>query len=369
MLTPFDDLALHQLPTTFDHVVSSDPRWFEHMYFLMTARDGSVAVVSGARVYMNVDVVETFAAVLYEGKQYNVRASRRLRPDLEKAAGPVRVRCLEGLRRFQLTLGESQIPVAFDLEWLASGPAWEEPHHFKRVQGRIAEDYMRFDQVGSFAGSIRVGDKRFELAHADTFAARDHSWGVRTMIGGDMHGARGFDGGAHWVLFDIEGAGQGYYAQAEDTEGRPLRTEGRWGGRFNDERPADEVVGVDHRLTFQSGSRRIRDGEITLRLADGRTVDLQIEALSEPLNEHGCGNQKGFADGLGYGVDRGALLVEGDIWDQSAPDKVVNLGPSETVPNDRLFDNIVRLRCGDRTGYAIYVFFAKGAYAPYGFKA
>jgi len=33
MLTPLDDTLWHQLPTTFDHVWTSDPRFFDRYWF------------------------------------------------------------------------------------------------------------------------------------------------------------------------------------------------------------------------------------------------------------------------------------------------------------------------------------------------
>ena len=44
MLTPLDDTLCHQLPTTFDHVWTSDPRWFDRYWFAIYSKDGSVAI-------------------------------------------------------------------------------------------------------------------------------------------------------------------------------------------------------------------------------------------------------------------------------------------------------------------------------------
>ena len=33
MLTKQDDFIGHQLPTTFDHVMSSDPSWMERLWY------------------------------------------------------------------------------------------------------------------------------------------------------------------------------------------------------------------------------------------------------------------------------------------------------------------------------------------------
>ena len=55
MLTPLDDTLCHQLPTTFDHVWTSDPRWFDRYWFAIYSKDGSVAIqiTMGAQGYAN----------------------------------------------------------------------------------------------------------------------------------------------------------------------------------------------------------------------------------------------------------------------------------------------------------------------------
>jgi hypothetical protein len=45
MLTPLDDTLCHQLPTTFDHVWTSDPRWFDRYWFAIYSQEGNVAIL------------------------------------------------------------------------------------------------------------------------------------------------------------------------------------------------------------------------------------------------------------------------------------------------------------------------------------
>jgi hypothetical protein len=370
VLTKLDDLAFHQLPTTFDHAVSSDPRWFEHMVFFMVAKEGDLAIFTGNRTYLNTNVIESFAVVVHRGKQYNVRASRALRPEMDRAVGPLKLTVVEGLRSFELTLGKSEIPVEFSMVWQASGVPWEEPHHFRRHQGRVVDDHMRFNQVGTCAGHVVVERKRIELTHEQSFAARDHSWGIRAGIGGDSFGGAQFQfGAAHWMLLDIEGIGQGYFSCVEDRQGKPTRCQGTLGARYGVQQASRPITGYRHTLNFHPGTRLVRGGRVTVMTGDGESFQADVEAISRPVNEHGAGYQNGFADGRGIGVNRGALLVEGDIWDHTDLSVVVNLGPTQTTPNNRLFDHVVRLSVGNKIGYAIYVLFAPGLYEPYGFPA
>jgi len=79
MLTPWDEFLCHQLPTTMDHVFTSDPAWTERVYIsLYNVADKDMILGCGVGQYPNKNVQDGFATVWYQGKQYNFRASRRL---------------------------------------------------------------------------------------------------------------------------------------------------------------------------------------------------------------------------------------------------------------------------------------------------
>ena len=68
-----------------------------------------------------------------------------------------------------------------ELEWSGIIPAHEERHHFKRTLGREVENYSRYDQIGECSGWLKVGETSIDLD--SWWACRDHSWGVREMVG------------------------------------------------------------------------------------------------------------------------------------------------------------------------------------------
>ena len=110
MLTKQDDFIGHQLPTTFDHVMSSDPSWMERLWYTGHPKPaGDFIFDIGLGWHPNRNVMDGFAGVAFAGKQYNFRASRRLRPDpLTTAIGPMKIEVLEGLRRHRLTLAPNE---------------------------------------------------------------------------------------------------------------------------------------------------------------------------------------------------------------------------------------------------------------------
>ena len=78
MLTPLDDTLCHQLPTTFDHVWTSDPRWFDRYWFAIYSQEGNVAIQVTMGAYRNMNVLDGGAVMIVDNKQYNVRVSRSL---------------------------------------------------------------------------------------------------------------------------------------------------------------------------------------------------------------------------------------------------------------------------------------------------
>ena len=165
MLTKQDDFIGHQLPTTFDHVMSSDPAWMERLWYTGHPVPGGDFIFDiGLGWHPNRNVMDGFAGVMVEGKQYNFRASRRLRPNpLETTIGPLEIEILEGLRRHRLALKPNDSGLAFELEFVATMNPHEEGEHFRRRNGRVTEHMARAQQLGAYRGWIEVAGERREV--------------------------------------------------------------------------------------------------------------------------------------------------------------------------------------------------------------
>ena len=100
MLTPLDESPWHQLPTTFDHVATSDPRFFDRLWFAASDRRGESALQFTLGVYQNMNVVDGgFVAIVGES-QHNLRG-------LAPAASPLcpRLWAADASRRSSLSTG------------------------------------------------------------------------------------------------------------------------------------------------------------------------------------------------------------------------------------------------------------------------
>src|ERR1700732_1473173 len=133
MLTAHDDFIGHQLPTTFDHVGTSDPAWMERMWYTgHPVPAGDIIFDIGLGYYPNKNVMDAFAGVTIDNVQHNIRMSRRLRPaplltrvwprpdPLLPRVGPLQIHVLEGLRRHRIVLAENDSGLSFDIEFQAT---------------------------------------------------------------------------------------------------------------------------------------------------------------------------------------------------------------------------------------------------------
>jgi hypothetical protein len=319
MLTSLDDTPWHQLPTTFDHVATSDPRFFDRLWFAASDRVGRSALQFTIGVYQNMNVVDGGFVVIVDGQQHNLRVSRQLRPTYETACGPLRIEVVEPFVHLRLVIGDNGHGVRGELDWKASLAAQEEHQHFKRQWGRVLEDYSRYDQVGTCSGWLEVDGARRQLD--DWWACRDHSWGVRERVGisepytGEVapQGAGLFaflfystDSHAGHVQV-VRGADGSRYLSAEAV----ARATGEHEARGT---TADVAVSfVDERRP-----RRMRNATFDVTATDGSVSRFEVEANGPAVAMPGLG-YGGYDDGLGLGVWRGLQHEEGERWDVSHP--------------------------------------------------
>ncbi len=82
------------------------------------------------------------------------------------------------------------------------------------------------------------------------------------------------------------------------------------------------AVSVEHQLEFYEGGRRVRQGSFTLVDPAGTRWPYDFQDLGWVYCQGG-GYFGGFDDGLGQGVYRGDMHVEGEVWDVRHPTMVM----------------------------------------------
>lgn len=323
MLTPHDDRLGHQVPTTFDHAGTSDPDWMErYWYGGNNVPAGDLVFDIGFGLNINKNVMDGYATFSKGGRQFNARFSRRARPDpLTPTIGPFRIEVLEGMRSHRVALDPGEAALSLDIVFTATMMPHEEATHFRRRNGRVTEDLLRYAQVGRCSGWIQAGDERVELTETEWWCQRDHSWGVRAEFRTDettppvtrfppffFHWTPiQFEDRALHLFLNERAPGDVIYFSGEEVfplgSGRKGR---RLTGMSHDIRWADDPLGQ----SWESGSFQLRfeDGDeqtLTFRTTPGRAF----------LK----GGLYGGLNGWFHGDDKGKFYAEHEVWDLEDP--------------------------------------------------
>ena len=281
-----------------------------------------MAFTSNVRLYANNDVLDGFVCVRHESLQYNVRLSRRLRPDVERlGVGPLRLEIVRPLEEVRLVLDDNAIGIRLDVTCHTANVPYMGPVEVRRVDGRLLSERATYELTGACEGWVEVGGERIDLDRSTSSFFRNHSWGFQPGRGGPRpHGAptpsRRVPGLRQWVLFHLPDHGGFYFI---DPSGRAAS--GR-GAILQVDRIVP-VIDVVHQLEFYDGGRRLRRGSFGLTDVEGTVREYQLDDLGW-IYCQGGGYFGGFEDGLGQGVYRGDEHAEGEVWDVSHPTTVVD---------------------------------------------
>jgi hypothetical protein len=381
MLTPLDEYPIHQITDTFATVATSDQHWNDGHYVCLCDMDGNVGLVSTVRLYHNNDVLDGFVCIRHEGRQYNIRVSRRLRPDVHVfGAGPLRVELLEPLKSLRLVLEANDYGIECDVVCETGGLPWMGPVSVTKAAGVMVSERLTYEIAGRVTGHVTVAGKRFDLRPDNAHFFRNHSWGYMPGRGGPrshsapLHsGGGGRQGIRNWVLWQ-HADHSGFFEFMEDGEGRRTSTAYTLptgepypplGAILLEDRRIP-ITGVDHDLEFYDGSDRLKAGRISVHDADGGTRAFALEDLGW-LYCQGGGYFGGFNDGLGQGVYRGDYHEEGEAWDVSHPTRILQDGEEKKFGLPWA-ESFVRFTADDGSrGLAHYESVVMGRYPRYGF--
>lgn len=322
MLTELDDCLWHQLPTTFDHVGNSDPRFFDRFWFAAYSRDGSAALQLTMGVYRNMNVMDGGFVLVVGNQQYNVRVSRSLGQHNVVECRPLSIEVVKPLQSFTLRV-EGADRVNGELYWTAVAKPVEEHPHFRRLNGRTIEDYQRFNQIGSVSGKLIVDGR--ELIIDDWWACRDHSWGVRPGMAMPEVQTGPKDG------LDKRGYSMAFlFFSAPPISGTLLRTQREGDPAYVSGELMDATTGTSmtiEDITFtpdlHPGTRRFKSVDIQAKRADGTLLSLHCVQSGNAIAMQGLGYSGGYNDRKGLGFWRGENIVEQDVWDVRHPAEIV----------------------------------------------
>ncbi len=366
-LTRLDDLPWHQTIAPLPLPATSDSHFNDGYYFGFFS-DGWYGFF-GLRLYANTNVMDGFAGVVTGGEQRTVRASRALRPDVDRLeVGPLRLTIAAPMERQRLELLDNPMGVTFDVTVHASSPAFLESADLHYRRGRLLNHVLRYTQLGRADGVLAVDGR--SVAVDRWYSDRDHSWGIRASMGPEIP-VRGVEPSVGdprairiWIPFELDDH-CGMFAMHEDTEGTVLDFDGQlchFDGRRTRLRRAR------HSFRYVEGSKLLRGGEFVLTDEGGADHRYEFEVVADPASAQGFGYVRGWQDGQPPGTWRGPAHLEHDRFTVNDPSTVA--GPDHVPVERRLgsceFPAAVRGPDGQR-GMAQIEHMVYRAYRPYGF--
>jgi hypothetical protein len=329
-LTRMDEYPRHQIGGTFDSVASDSVHWNDGFYFTLGDEATGTTLFAAIRLYANTDVMDGFACATVDGRQHNLRWSRRLRPDSDDiAVGPLRLDIVRPLEELRLTCADNPYGITFDLTW----QALHEPHLEDRVVrysgGRKVYDRTNYDQACAVTGTLTVAGRTLAVSPDSWLGVRDHSWGLG-RTGGLADGIAPVEGRdprrgfamRQWTMVRMPDRVMfwQFHQQADDTvdgfEAVVIPLDPR--------KPRWRYASGHGTATRTDGLPRAADTTVALTRDDGTVDRFLLTPVGWPVYLQGGGYHDGFADRRGRGVYRGNDHHEGEVWDVTHPTDVAD---------------------------------------------
>ncbi len=379
VLTAADEYLHHQAVASFEQVTTTDRNWTEKGYIVAYDTSGEVLIAVGIGKYTNRDVMDAFAGVAVPGRQWNVRASRELRPDIDRTVvGPVAWEVVTPPSKNRVTLAANELDISFDVTFESDfSPIVGRPG-VRRDRGITGNHTIRYFQPGRAGGEVTLEGRTYRLDPERSYAYKDRSWGIRAMTGvphpgafwfsdptaaaesglrpspaqphGVLHGYLNFNFGT-WALSSTFTQGPG---------GRPVQSSTGSSEGFvvfaEDSRPRLRITALDLEFDFWPNSRRARSLQAQVGLEDGTKREIRCEWRDLVYYFRG-GGYFGFR-GWWQGGYRGPLDVGGECLDLREKKVLDELYGCEEIP--------VECTCGDERGYGVMEPWAVGALPRYG---
>lgn len=361
MLSPYDDLPVHQIQHPLAVVGTTDRNFYDRYYFNCHKCDGELFMVFGLGVYPNRGVADAFACIRVGSHYQVVRASKELGDDrVQTSVGPFRIEVLEGLKRLRFVLEPNEWGFDADITWEGAGPARLEPRHYREERGRAVMDTSRFNQTGSWAGEINCAGQRYDVDAQHWWGVRDRSWGIRQVGEPEPPGIRGTmrPEGHFWNYAPVRFPDYTLVYMCEEAPDGSRSLEEAVRVPHNGQ-PETHLGSPRHALEFLSGTREVPAATIHMSEPDGTPVEMRIEALLPIFL--GVGTGYGQDEDWRHGMYQGPLVVQGLTYSFDKPeDRTKMVG---------FVDAVARFTIGDDVGYGLWEYVVAGRNDTYGFKS
>jgi hypothetical protein len=324
-LSSWDDYPVHQVAETVRHAATSDRNFYDRYYFNCHANDGEAVLICGLGQYPNLAVADAFAVVVHGTSHRVVRASRELGDRMDTSVGPLRVEVVRPLQELRVVCEPNDASaVAFDLTWVGSIPAYEEPRQHIRRHGRALFDTMRLAQTGRWSGSITTGDTTLEVTSDRWWGTRDRSWGVRPVGEEEPAGIRTegqMSGLWNYAPMQFEDHSILYMVNELADGTRELEEAVRiWA---DPDRAPEHLGRPEHDLAVTPGTRAVESATFRFPDAPGGAIEIAMTPLLPCWLMHGTGY--GIDPDWRHGMYQGPLVVQGRELDYATHEGLFGL--------------------------------------------
>jgi hypothetical protein len=364
MITPRDDHFGHQTALPLHEPAADDAGitlFTERFWYTgHGVPDGRLAFNVGMGRYPGRGVIDGYAGVSLDGRQFDYQVSRHAgdRP-LDPEAGALRIEVQAGFDRHRLVVTPNASGVAMDLLFHGRMEPNEEGRELIQKDGTLYSDVNRFVQLGRYEGWIEFDGRRVDVDTRGCWGARDRSWGRRLELrteSGDHAPSRFPPMFYAFACLQFEDEAVHFFLK-EKAPGKVRFLGGSRSGRRGGGAAPVPITSVQHALDWdaRAPSQVVTGGRMSLGFADGSSMDLTLRAL--PGRYFLKGGLYGGLDGWNHGDDKGPLHEGSTRWNfadaadravlRSIADQVLEIGDGTRV-------GYGALQCGLSQGYGQY---------------
>lgn len=326
MLSPLDDYPIHQVAQPVRRVGTSDRNFYDRYYFncmavgdRLAAEPDAPFLIMGMGQYPNLGVADAFAVVVHDGIHRVVRSSRALGLErMDTTVGPFTVAVVQGLEELRFRLDDAVTDIgeptslAFDLTWRGAQRPIEEPRHTDRdAVGRVFLDACRLAQTGGWSGSLRIGERTWQVSEDRWWGTRDRSWGIRPSGDAEPPGITAHlpSAGFNWLYVPVRFEDQSVFVICQHrNDGSRVLEEALRVWRTPAGEGVEHLGRPDYELTWDDDRRfvtraAVQAGRLTLEVEPRQPIHL------------GAGTGYGFDDEWRNGRYVADLVVQERRWD------------------------------------------------------
>jgi hypothetical protein len=314
-MSGLDEYLIHNTPFPVRIMWTSDPRAYDRVWFGTVDSEGELYVVVGMAHYPNLGTAEAFAIVNHRGRHTTVRCHQRLAEDrMSMTMGPISIDVIKPFEHLRLSLAENDQGISFEIDWYETKRATYRDYGDVVSNLSMGRPRAGYESFGEQEGWVRVADRTIPVTRGRFRGSRDHHWGTRKGVGGqlshsvpqvhsDHYHSGEFVEFADWGIF----ADNVFYNLGDSRRSSPVRRASR-------------------RMRFDEKTKALVGGEVDVLLENGEEKHYTFERVYEMVAFLRCGMYGGYG-GRGGTPDQDVwqgqyvsdFLVAGETFDVTDP--------------------------------------------------